>query len=117
MPCILVNFISKSSLFKIVFIHLLFSLDFSTHVTIKDKCYEKVKIKIRNGNFRDQEVRSFIKSLQDSLKRMLDIFQEIQADPDYPDRSRVEEITRRTLRDYQKLLTIYIEEENNDGKD
>ena len=48
---------------------------------------------------------------------MLGIFQEIQADPDYPERAQVEEITRKTIRDYQKLLRIYIEEKEKDGED
>ena len=82
-----------------------------------DKAYERIKNKIRDGQFRDREVRSFIQSLEKDLKKALGIFQEIQADPDYPERAQVEEITRRTIRDYQKLLTIYIEEEEKDGEE
>lgn len=79
--------------------------------------YEKVKSKIHDGQFRDKEVRGFIKYLQTDLQKVYEIFQHTQIDPDYPERTRVEEVARKTLRDYKKLLTIYIEEEEKDGQD
>lgn len=80
-----------------------------------DITFEKVKTKIRDGHFRDNAVRGFINSLKNELHKVLDIFSGIQIDPDYPDRAKIEELTRKSLRDYNKLLTIYIEEENEDG--
>lgn len=82
-----------------------------------DIAYEKVKNKIQNGQFGDKEVRSFIQSLEKDLKKAVGLFQEIQADPDYPERAQVEEIARKTIRDYQKILRIYIEEEEKNGED
>ena len=79
--------------------------------------YEKVKNKIHDGKFRDREVRGFIKYLQTDLQKVYEIFQHTQVDPDYPERTRVEEVARKTLRDYKKLITIYIEEEEKDGQD
>lgn len=78
--------------------------------------YEKVKSKINDKNFRDKEVQDFIKYLKMDLQKVYKIFQKAQVDPDYPERTRIEEIARRTLRDYNKLLTIFIEEEKN-GQD
>ncbi len=78
--------------------------------------YEKVKRKIQEGKFMDKEVRESIKLFQTDLKKVYDILQHAQIDSDYPEKQKVEELARRTLRDYNKLLTIYIEEEE-DGKD
>ena len=80
-----------------------------------DITYERLKIQVKDGQFRNIEVRKFIKSLKDELHKVIDIFNVVQTDPDYPDRDKVEEVTRRTLRDYKKLLTIFIEEEEKDG--
>lgn len=75
--------------------------------------FEKVKSQIRNGKFHDKVVRDFLKYLQKDFKRFLEAFQQTQIDPDYPEKTKVEEITRRALRDYNKLLYICIEEEEN----
>ena len=80
-----------------------------------DVAYEKVKSKVRDGKFRDKEVREFISSLQEELRKAIGIFKNMQADPDYPDRSNVEEVTRRTMRVYKNLLTIYIDEDKDNG--
>ncbi len=80
-----------------------------------DVAYEKLKSKVRDGEFRDKEVRVFISSLQEELRKAIGIFKNMQADPDYPDRSNVEEVTRRTMRVYKNLLTIYIEEDKDNG--
>ena len=80
-----------------------------------DSEYEKVKSKIHDGKYLDREAREFIKYLQADLKRVYSIFQHIQIDPDYPERTKVEEVARKTLRDYNRLLTICIEEEEIDG--
>lgn len=73
--------------------------------------YERVKLKIRDGKFRDKEVREFITCLKNELHKAIDIFNEMQVEPDYPDRDTVEEVTRRALRDYNKLIIIFIGEE------
>ena len=80
-----------------------------------DITYERLKIKMRDGQFRDAEVRKFINCLREELHKVIDVFNDMQIDPDYPDRSKVEEVTRKSLRDYKKLLTIFIEEEEKDG--
>ncbi|WP_026527807.1 hypothetical protein [Butyrivibrio sp. VCD2006] len=80
-----------------------------------DITYERVKIKIHDGDFRDKEVRKFISCLSEELHKARDIFNDIQIDPDYPYRDEVEEVIRKTLRDYNKLLTVFIEEEDNNG--
>ena len=80
-----------------------------------DITYERLKIQVKDGQFRNVEVRKFIKCLKEELHKVIDIFNVVQTDPDYPDRDKVEEVTRRTLRDYKKLLTIFIEEEEKDG--
>lgn len=81
-----------------------------------DNTYERLKIKVRDGQFRDKEVRKFINCLKEELHKVIDIFNDMQIDPDYPNRSKVEEVTRKSLRDYKKLLTIFIEEEEKDGQ-
>ena len=80
-----------------------------------DNTYERLKEKVRDGQFRDAEVRKFINCLNAELHKVIDIFNKMQVDPDYPDRSMVEEVTRKSLRDYNKLLTIFIEGEEKDG--
>ena len=80
-----------------------------------DSAYERIKLKIFGGNFRDKEVIGFIKLLEKNLKRLLDIFEKMQIEPDNPERIRVEELTRKALRDYKRLITTFIEEEENNG--
>jgi len=81
-----------------------------------DNTYERLKIRVRDGQFRDMEVRKFINCLKEELHKVIDIFNDVQINPDYPDREKVEEVTRKSLRDYKKLLTIFIEEEEKDGQ-
>ena len=81
-----------------------------------DNTYEHLKMKVRDGQFRDTEVRKFINCLKEELHKVIDIFNDMQIVPDYPDREKVEEVTRKSLRDYKKLLTIFIEEEEKDGQ-
>lgn len=81
-----------------------------------DVAYEYIRIKVRNGQFRDKEVRNFISCLKEELYKVIEIFSEMQMKPDFPNRGKVEEVTRKTLRDYNKLLNIFIEEEENDGQ-
>ena len=76
-----------------------------------DNYYERVKLKVRAGKFRDGEVRKFITSLKNDLYKAIEIFNEVQVEPDYPNREVVEEVTRKALRDYNKILTILIGEE------
>lgn len=80
-----------------------------------DITYEQLKMQVRDGQFRSMEVRKFIKCLEEELYKTVDIFNDIQVDPDYPDRDKVGEIMRRTLRDHNRILTIFIEEEEKDG--
>ena len=84
-----------------------------------DNSYQRLKIKVREGQFRDMEVRKFINCLKEELHKVIDIFNDMQIDPDYPDREnreKVEEVTRKSLRNYKNLLTIFIEEEAKDGQ-
>lgn len=82
-----------------------------------DITYERLKIRVRDGQFRDTEVRKFLNCLTQELHKVIDIFNDMQINPDYPDRAKVEEVTRKVLRDYNKLLTIFVEEEEKDGQD
>lgn len=81
-----------------------------------DNTFVRLKIKMCDGQFRDTEVRKFISCLKEELHKLIDIFNDMKIDPDYPDRNKVEELTRKALRDYNKLLTVFIEEEEKDGK-
>ena len=80
-----------------------------------DVTYEHIKLKVSEGKFRDKEVTNFIKLLEKRLQRLLEILKEVQVEPDYPDRTKIEELTRKALRDYRRLITIYIEEEDSNG--
>lgn len=80
-----------------------------------DLTYERLTERIRDKHFRDMEVRKFIDCLKSNLYKVFGILKSIQTDPDYPEQSKVEEVTRKTWRDYNKLLRIYIEEEEKDG--
>ena len=73
--------------------------------------FESIKIKIQKEEFSDKEVRGFIKRMEMQIQRVLEILHEFQSDPDYPDKTVIEEATRKLLRDYGKLLSLYIEEE------
>lgn len=81
-----------------------------------DNTYERLKIKIRDRQFREKEVCKFIRCLKDELYKVIDIFKEMQKNPDYPNRSKVEEVTRKSLRVYNKLLTFFSEEEEKNGR-
>lgn len=81
-----------------------------------DVDYECLKDKINKGNFRNKEIRKFIKCLQDELLKAVNIFNTIKEDPDYRDWAKVEEVIRKAWHDYNKLLTIYIEEDEDNGK-
>ncbi len=81
-----------------------------------DITYERLKTKVQDGQFRDAEVRIFINCLKEELKKVIEIYKDMQIDPNYSERDKVEEVTRKTLRDYNKLLTIFIEEEEKDGQ-
>ena len=74
-----------------------------------DITYEKLKIKIRDGKLRDTEVRAFIRCLGDELNKVNDIFNNIK-DLEGLKRDNLEEIMRKTIRAYNNLLKIYIEE-------
>ena len=50
-----------------------------------------------------------------NINRMIDIFHNMQLDPDHPERANIEEVTRKTVRAYNNLLTIYIEEDQENG--
>ena len=80
-----------------------------------DITFETLKSKVRDGKFWDKEVREFIDILKKELNRMIDIFHNMQLDPDHPERANIEEVTRKTVRAYNNLLTIYIEEDQENG--
>ena len=82
-----------------------------------DADYERVKDKIGKGQIRSKEVRKFIKCLQDELLKAVDIFNDMKTDPDYPDVAKVEEVIRKSWHDYNKLLSIYIEEDEDNGEE
>ncbi len=83
-----------------------------------DIAYEKVKLKIQGGQFRDKEVRSFIRYVEQDLQKAMEILNQIMhMDRDRYDISNIEEVARKVLRDYNKLLTIFIEEESGNGED
>ena len=75
-----------------------------------DALYEKVKQQISAGRFRDAEVIQFISYLGADLKKVNDIYSSIQRLPDYPDSFKIEERLRKAMRDYRKLITLFIEE-------
>lgn len=77
--------------------------------------YAKVKERIVAGQFRDKEVRVFLNYLRRDLEKVLGYFRNMQHDPDFPDPWRIEEITRKTFRDYNRLLKISIEGDKSDG--
>ena len=77
--------------------------------------YAKVKERIAAGQFRDKEVRAFLDYLRRDLEKVLGFFRDMQHDPNYPEPWRIEEITRKTMRDYNRLLKISIEGEESDG--
>ena len=79
--------------------------------------YESLKDKINKGKFRNKEVRKFIKCLQDELLKAVNVFNTLRSEPDYSYWAKAEEVTRKAWRDYNKLITIYIEEEEDNGKE
>lgn len=82
-----------------------------------DADFESVKAKVRDGLFRDEAVRSFVALLQTELSRVLEVFSNVETDSDFGEQSRIDELTRKALRDYKILLAVYIEEgSRNDEK-
>ena len=80
-----------------------------------DVLYEKVKQQISMGIFTDTEVKKFITCLRDNLSKVVEIYRDIQGNPDYRNSYQVEERLRKALRDYQKLITLFIEEDETNG--
>ena len=78
--------------------------------------FEKIKIKVQKGQFNDRVVRSFIDSLVKNLRIVNELFQNVQIEPDSSEMPRVEEVVRRTIRDLKNLISIYIEEDKQYGK-
>ena len=81
-----------------------------------DLRYRELKLLISDGRYKDDRVSKYIISLRKELYRIIDIFPIIQGDPDYPDKSGLEEALRRVMRAYNKLLTLYIQEDRNNGQ-
>lgn len=77
--------------------------------------YEKVKCKIGEGQFWDNEVRAFVKQIEANLNRLIDILKDLENDPDNLNKNKVDELMRRALRDYNRLLKSFVEEGENNG--
>lgn len=81
-----------------------------------DITYEAIKSRISDGQFGDKAVRDFIRCLKENLNRMISILNCMQLEEQFSDSDKAEEITRRTLRDYNKLIKVFIEEDEEDGQ-
>lgn len=82
-----------------------------------DADYEAVRAKVQDGLFRDEMVRDFVALLQERLFKVREFFIDAQLDSDYAEQSRIDELTRKALRDYSSLITIYMEEGNACGEE
>ena len=78
--------------------------------------FETVRAKVQEGLFRDEVVRDFVSLLQTRLFKVIETFSSTQMDTDFAEQSRIDELTRKALRDYRSLIAIYIEEGGNDSK-
>ena len=76
-----------------------------------DITYEAIRSRISDGQFGDKEVRDFIRCLKENLNRMISILNCIPIEEQSSDSGKIEEVTRRTLRDYNKLIKEFIEED------
>jgi hypothetical protein len=76
-----------------------------------------VRAKVQDGLFRDEMVRDFVALLQERLFKVREFFIDAQLDSDYAEQSRIDELTRKALRDYSSLITIYMEEGNACGEE
>ena len=81
-----------------------------------DSSYNSIKQKITEEKFKDNEVKEFLNLLKTNIKKLNDILKGYQVDPDNPEKIRVEELTRRALRDYTRLISEIIKEEEIDGE-
>lgn len=82
-----------------------------------DADFEMVREKVRDGLFRDEVVRDFLSLLQARLAKVLEAFSDYGMDPDDAEQSRIDELTRKALHDYKKLLSAIIEEGSRDDKE
>lgn len=82
-----------------------------------DVAFEEVKTKVKDGLFRDEIVRGFVPLLQARLSKVLDAFRDVNLDSNYAEQSRIDELTRKALRDYKNLVSIQVENGNANDKE
>ncbi|MCQ2522036.1 MAG: hypothetical protein MJ105_06620 [Lachnospiraceae bacterium] len=66
--------------------------------------YEKVKMKLRDREFRDEVVMKFIGLLKKNLEKIINIKGNMPIDSEYVERDKIDEMFRRALRDYNRLV-------------
>lgn len=76
-----------------------------------------MKTKVKDGLFRDEIVRGFVPLLQARLSKVLDAFRDVNLDSNYAEQSRIDELTRKALRDYKNLVSIQVENGNANDKE
>lgn len=78
--------------------------------------YDQVRQLIEDKRFSDETVRSFISLLQKDIWQISESIKTLAIDPEDPQWDEVQEVFRRTLRDNNRLLKIYIEEDSTNGE-
>jgi len=74
--------------------------------------YESVKAKIIDRNVRDESVRGFISILQKELSKTIDLLENMNCENDQEELKNAHEVLRRAVRDYSKLVSLYIDGNN-----
>ncbi len=72
--------------------------------------FENLKEKIEEKNFGSKEVLKFIKDIKKEIEKERSIFSCMRNEQDFKGKSEVEEVWRKALRDYDRLIKISIEE-------
>ena len=78
--------------------------------------YNQVRLLIEDKRFSDKTVRGFISLLQKNIWQIGESIRALEIDPEDPQWDEAQEIYRRTLRDNNRLLKIYIEEDSTNGE-
>ena len=79
-----------------------------------DLKYKRIQSKIVNSQFRDRTVRIFLHDMSDILSSFLKQLESIKEDSNnLKQREELEEIYRKALRDYNRILMMCIQEDGN----
>lgn len=78
--------------------------------------YSKIEPVLDNNQYNNTKVKEFIKLLKSELEKIIKVIRSMPDDIDFSEQNRIYEIYRKSLRDYDRLINLFIEEETNNER-